>query len=301
MSDIGFIGTGTIGAPIAACILAHCGHLQVFDTNPDACADLVAEGATLADDIPSLARSCRTVLMSLPGPEAIEAVVLGPNGLLENRDALETIIDLSTNRLSLARECAARAAAAGVAFLDAPVSGGKRAALDGALAIMVGGDAAVFERERPLLEAFGKHLFFMGEAGTGTLTKLVNNQIFLSASVLVQEGFVMGAKAGMDSGALLEVLKASSAAPIVERAALFLSRRFDLGVFSLDIAAKDVALAVESARESGASVPLTEAALEVYERARQAGLGDADFFATSRVLEEAAGTELPALAKGKKS
>lgn len=301
MSDTGFIGTGTIGGPIAARVLAHCGHLQVFDTRPDACADLIAQGASLANDIPSLARDCRTILLSLPGPEAIEAVVLGPNGLLENRGALETIIDLSTNRLSLARECAARAAAAGVAFLDAPVSGGKRAAADGSLAVMVGGDAAVFERERPLFEAFGEHLFFMGEAGTGTLTKLVNNQIFLSASVLVQEGFVMGAKAGMDPGALLEVLKASSAAPIVERAALFLSRRFDLGVFSLDIAAKDVALAVESAHESGATLPLTEAALDIYERAQQAGLGEADFFATSSVLEDAAGIELPALPKGRKS
>jgi 3-hydroxyisobutyrate dehydrogenase-like beta-hydroxyacid dehydrogenase len=162
---------------------------------------------------------------------------------------------------------------------------------------MVGGDEAAFNEVRPLLECFGQHIFYMGPPGAGTLTKLVNNQIFLCASVLIQEGFVMGARAGMDPSVLLEVLKVSSAAPLLARAPLVLSRKFDLDVFALSIAAKDVAIALESARAVGASMPMTAAASAIYQEALAQGLGAEDFFATVKVLEAQAGTSLPPLKK----
>jgi len=301
MASTGFIGTGTIGGPMALRLLDREPELQVYDISPAAIEAHVGAGAIAADSMAALAHDCETVFLSLPGPAQIEAVVLGDDGLLAHAGAMRTIVDLSTNALALNRRIAALAEAQGIAYLDAPVSGGKVAAKDGKLAVMIGGDEAAFERVRPLIESFGQHISYMGPPGSGTLTKLVNNQIFLCASVLVQEGFVMGVKAGMEPAALLEVLKASSAGPMVARAPLVLSRNFNLDVFALSIAAKDVGVALESGRDVGASMPLTAAAHDVYEQAIDAGLGGEDFFATVKILEAAAGVEMPPLKPGSES
>ena len=123
---------------------------------------------------------------------------------------------------------------------------------------MIGGERAAYDAARSLIERFGEHVFYLGPSGSGTLAKLVNNQIFLSASVLIQEGFVMATKAGMDPSDLLAVLQVSSSAPLMRLAPLVMSRKFDLDVFALSIAAKDVAVAIESAAALGADVPLTK-------------------------------------------
>lgn len=297
MNDTGFIGTGTIGAPIAAHLITDQGALRVFDTNEAAMQALVADGAKRADSIKELAAQCSTIFLSLPGPVQIEDVVLGDDGLLAHAGKLETIVDLSTNSIALNRDISARAQAAGIHYLDAPVSGGKAGARDGTLAIMVGGDEAAFTRVQPLLERFGSNIFYLGPAGSGTLAKLINNQLFLAASVLVQEGFVMGAKAGMDPNKLSDVLKASSAATLMRIAPMALSRNFDLGVFALSIAAKDIAVAVDSADALGTEVPLAQAASQVYQRALAEGYGQEDFYATLKVLEASAGVVTPPLEK----
>lgn len=289
---IGFVGTGTIGAPMAARLL-DAGHaLLVHDAHAPATDALAAAGAALAASPAEVAARCETVLLSLPGPSEVEAVVRGDAGLLAARGALRRIVDLSTNALALSRALATQAAEHDVHYLDAPVSGGAVAARDGKLAVMVGGDAGALEAVRPLLECFAAHVFHLGESGAGTLAKLVNNQVFLCASVLVQEAFTLGAKAGMDTDTLLEVLQASSAAPYLARAPLVLSGRYDLGVFALGIAAKDVALALESAAQAGVSLPVTAAAHGVYAEAVARGLSREDFHATLRVLEDAAGTQV---------
>lgn len=294
---IGFIGTGTIGAPMALQLCKNEQPMLVYDIDPNATAVHAKHGAEVAKSVEEVARRCDVVFLSLPGPKQIEAVVLGDLGLLKSAVALKTIVDLSTNSVSLNRQIAAAATEHEINYLDAPVSGGKVAAENGTLAVMVGGDESAFTLVRPLIEFFGENIFHLGPAGAGTLTKLINNQIFLCASVLIQEGFVMGAKAGMDPSALLEVLKVSSAGPLMARAPLVLSRKFDLDVFALSIAAKDVALAVESAEAVGAAMPMTTAANQVYSDAVAAGLGAEDFFATIKVLEAQAQTALPALKK----
>lgn len=297
MIEIGFIGTGTIGGPIAARLIDRAHPLRVFDLNREATRPHEAKGARRAASLAEIAHTCTTVFLSLPGPPQIHDVVLGEGGLLAHAEALSTIIDLSTNSIALNRQLAEAARSQGIQYLDAPVSGGKVAARGGTLAVMVGGDQATFDATRHLLECFGEHLFYMGPAGAGTLTKLVNNQIFLSASVLIQEGFVMGAKAGMDPNAILEVLKVSSAGSLLARAPLVLSRKFDMDVFALSIAAKDIEVALASADAVGAQMPMTAAASGVYQRALADGLGAEDFFATVKVLEAAAGVTLPPLQK----
>ena len=297
MDEIGFIGTGTIGGPMAMRLL-DAGHaLRVFDLNLEATRNQEESGAKRAASVTEIAQCCAVTFLSLPGPKQIEAVVLGDGGLLAHARPGATIIDLSTNAIALNREIAAQAARQGVYYLDAPVSGGRVGAVAGKLSVMVGGDRAAFDSVRYLIECFGENIFYMGDAGAGTLTKLINNQIFLAASVLVQEGFVMGVKAGMDPSGVLEVLKVSSAASVLGRASLFLSRKFDQDIFSLAIAAKDIDVALASAAALGAEMPMTTAAAGVYQRAVADGLGGQDFYATVKVLEAAAGVSVPPLKK----
>lgn len=297
MGATGFIGTGTIGSPMAMRLI-DAGHaLQVFDLSREATRAHENKGARRAASVKALAADCATVFLSLPGPPQIEQVMLATDGVLAHAAKGTTIIDLSTNAIALNRRIASDASARGIHYLDAPVSGGRVGAIAGKLAVMVGGDRAAFDAVRELIACFGENIFYMGQAGAGTLTKLINNQIFLAASVLVQEGFVMGAKAGMDPATVLDVLKVSSAGSVVGRAGLFLSRKFDADIFALSIASKDVDVALASAQDLGVEMPVTTAAATVYHNAIAQGLGAQDFYATIKVLESMAGTEVPVLRK----
>ena len=297
MTEIGFIGTGTIGSPMAMRLIDAGHRLRVFDLNREATRGHEEKGAQRAASIGEIAVQCAVIFLSLPGPNQIKDVVLGADGLLAHAPKSTTIIDLSTNAIALNRQLAELAAKQGIHYLDAPVSGGRVGAIAGKLAVMVGGERTAFDAIRHLIACFGENIFFMGAAGAGTLAKLINNQIFLAASVLVQEGFVMGVKAGMDPSAVLEVLKVSSAASVVNRAPLFLSRKFDSDIFALSIAAKDIEVALASAAVLGAELPMTAAASGIYQRALADGLGAQDFYATVKVLEAAAGVTVPSLQK----
>ncbi len=291
---VGFIGLGNMGRPIAG-HLQRAGHqLAVFDVVPAAGAALVEAGANAAPDIATLAAASDVVFLSLPGPAEVDQVV---SAVLADLAMGSVVVDLSTNSVEGARAMADRGAAVGVAFVDAPVSGGRAGAEAGTLAVIVGGDGEAVERVRPLLETFSANVFHVGPSGAGALAKLVNNQIFLCASVLIQEGFVLGAKAGMDATALLEILKASSAGTVVGAANVFLTRNFDNVSFKLSIAEKDVAVALASARALGVAMPTTEAAHAVYLAAIDGGLGDKVFTATLRTLEERSGVEVARLAR----
>ncbi len=279
---VGFIGTGTMGVPIARHLL-RAGHaLRVFDLAPGATQSLVDAGAQKAESIGSLARSSRTLFLSLPGPTEIRAVV---DAVLPAMSADTLIIDLSTNSVDCARTLATRVAGQGGEFIDAPVSGGVVGAERGTLSVMVGATQAGFDRAKPLIESFAKAVIHVGEAGSGTLAKLVNNQIFLCASVLIQEGFVLGAKAGMDAQTLKAILDVSSAGLYTRKADFVLSRDFDKAVFKLGIAAKDVGVALESAASLGVDMPMTSAAHAIYRDAVEHGFGAEVFSATLKVLE----------------
>jgi 3-hydroxyisobutyrate dehydrogenase-like beta-hydroxyacid dehydrogenase len=184
---------------------------------------------------------------------------------------------------------------AGVALVDAPVSGGLAGAVKGRLAVMAGGEAAVVEALDPLFKTFAARVFHVGPAGQGTIAKLVNNQIFLSAAVAVQEGFVLAAKAGLNADQMLEILKASSGGGYAGMAPVFFARDFDNPMFKLALAAKDVGVALESARDLGVPMPVTQAASAVYQDAITKGLGEKVFYATLRALETDAGVEVAAL------
>jgi 3-hydroxyisobutyrate dehydrogenase len=289
---LGFIGTGTIGAPMAKRLL-EAGHpLVVCDRVEAATAPLVSAGATRAATPREVATACRVVFTSLPGPREVEEVATGKDGLLEAARAGDVHVDLSTSAFDAVRALAAREAAAGVQLVDAPVSGGAMGASQGTLTVMASGERSAFERVEPLLGAFGRNIFYLGASGNGTLTKLVNNAIFLCGGLLVQETFAMAAKAGLDPNRLLEVVQKSSGAAYAGLARLLLGRGFDNAFFQLALAEKDVALALASAKGLGVPMPVIEAAHSTYARALELGLGKKLFAATLLAVEDAAGVEV---------
>lgn len=293
MTRVGFIGTGNIGAPMAGRVLGAGHALRVHDRDPAAAEALVAGGAEWADSPAAAAEGVEVVLTSLPGPRELEAVVSGDDGILAAAAPGLVHADLSTISLDAARRVHAWEQAAGVAFLDAPVSGGAVLAERGKLTLMTSGDAAALACARPVLSALGEQIFHLSEEpGTGTLVKLVNNAIFLCAGQLAQEGAVLAAKAGLDAARLLEVLKLSSAGMYVAMLPTTLARGFDAEGFSLALAEKDVALALETARGLAVPMPTTAAAHQTYLRGVAAGHGHQLFTATLQVLEAAAATRV---------
>jgi 3-hydroxyisobutyrate dehydrogenase-like beta-hydroxyacid dehydrogenase len=295
VEEFGFIGLGTIGGPMACRLLETGRRLVVHDLRPEAADPLVESGAAAAASPREVAARCRVVLTSLPGPAEVEAVVGGEQGILAGARPGDVHVDLSTSSWAMVRRLARVEAEAGVALVDAPVSGGAAAAAKGTLAVMASGPRDAFERVLPVLQALGQHVFHLGESGCGTLVKLVNNAIFLCAGLLAQEGFVLAAKAGLDPARLLEVLRAGSAGMYLGLAELFFRRGFETPLFQLSLAEKDVALALDSARELAVPMPVTAAAHQTYLRALAQGLGSQVFFATLRAVEAAAGAEIPRL------
>ncbi len=295
VGSVGFIGTGTIGNPMAKRLVAAGHALVVHDARREASEALVAAGARWAESPAVVAQQCRIVFTSLPGPREVQAVACGANGLLAGARAGDVHVDLSTSSFEAVRTLAAREAERGVALVDAPVSGGAHGAAQGTLTVMASGDHDAFARAEPLLRAFGKNIFHLGESGFGTLTKLVNNAVFLCGGLLIQESFVMASKAGLDTKRLLDVIQVSSGAAYAGMAPLTFARNFDNAFFQLGLAEKDVALALESARALGVPMPVTAAAHAVYARAKEMGLSSKLFLATLLALEDAAGAAVPKL------
>jgi 3-hydroxyisobutyrate dehydrogenase-like beta-hydroxyacid dehydrogenase len=295
LSKLGFIGTGTMGNPIAMRLLDAGHELVVCDASRAATANLEARGARRVSAPRAVASECAVVFTSLPGPAQVRAVVEDGDGLLSARRPGLVHVDLSTSSFEAVQSLAAVEAAAGATLIDAPVSGGLHGATQGTLAVMASGDRAAFDAVRPLFDAFASNVFHLGESGRGTIAKLVNNLIFLAGALVVQEGFVLAAKAGLGARELMPIIDVSSAKIYSGMAPLFFGRNFGMQLFKLGIAEKDVALALESARDLGAPLPLSEAAGETYRRAVADGRADQVFFATLQTLEHAAAVEVEKL------
>jgi 3-hydroxyisobutyrate dehydrogenase-like beta-hydroxyacid dehydrogenase len=284
-----------MGAPIAKHLL-NAGHaLVVTDVSASRAQEFTAAGASFVPSAAAVAAACETIFLSLPGPKEIEAVVLGPNGLARHARRGLVIVDLSTNSRALVVRLAEVLARSGVQYVDAPVSGGVAAATKGTLSVMAGGEEALLGALAPLMACFATKVFRAGATGMGTIAKLVNNQIFLSAAIAVQEGFVLAAKAGLPTDLMMDILSKSSGGAYAGLAPLFLRRDFDNAVFKLGIAAKDVALALESAETLGAWMPMTQAADAVYRASVEAHLGEKVFFATLQTLEARSDVVVPTL------
>ena len=243
--NVGFIGLGNMGNPMAENLLKAQYDLTVHDLRREMGRPLEDAGATWGKSPKNVAAQSDVVLTSLPGPKEVEAVVLGENGIFAGLNSGSACIDLSTNSPTTLQKIAELGASRGFHVLDAPISGGVFGARDGTLTIYVGGERADFERFQPLFQSIGNHVAYMGPIGSGHVTKLVNNLMMFINFAGVCEGMAMGAKAGIQPQALLDVIKTSTGD------SMYLRRTIDLLLAgedvnsAADLAVKDVHLAVE--------------------------------------------------------
>jgi 3-hydroxyisobutyrate dehydrogenase-like beta-hydroxyacid dehydrogenase len=263
-----------MGNPIARHLIRAGNELVVNDRNPAAAANLVELGARWADDPRAVAVQSEAVLTSLPGPSEVDEVVLAPDGLLAGAAKGVIHVDLSTSLPSAARRLARLEAVRGVSFLEAPLSGLASGAEAGTLSVFVGGEAAVLEQVRPLLEAFSSHLFHVGEVGLGNVVKLTNNLIVQGTGLFVQEALALGVKAGVPAPRLYEMWNVSSSSRWVQDIPTWLERDFENPTFTQALSAKDLGLCVEAGRELGVPMTVASAAVQVALRALARGYGD---------------------------
>ena len=292
---VGFIGLGTMGASMAT-NLQRAGHaLVVHDLREEAASPHLAAGAEWADTPRLVAASVEVVLTSLPGPPEVEQVALGDDGLLAGMRPGTAFIDLSTNSPSLLRALHARFGQRQIDVLDAPVSGGPAGARSGKLAVWVGGDEAVFRRYKPLLDAVGDQVMYVGPIGAGLVTKLVHNCAGYAIQAVLAEVFTLGAKAGVEPLALWQAVRQGALGRrrtfdrLTEQ---FLPGTFEPPAFALRLAHKDMLLATDLARELLVPMRLSDLALEDLTEALNRGWGGRDSRAAMLLQEERAGARI---------
>jgi 3-hydroxyisobutyrate dehydrogenase len=292
---LGFIGIGSLGAHLAASLVRAGFAVTIHDLDKERAAGLVRAGAVWAGSPKEVAASADSVFTCLPSPAAVAAVVTGPNGILAGFGRRGTWIDMSTNdRHELAR-LAALAAESGIACLEAPVTGGVHKAASGAITVLVGGDAAVFETHRAALEAMGGQVFHMGPLGSASIIKVITNMLAFIHLVAAGEALMLAKRAGLDLAQSFAAIKASSGNSFVHEteSQLVLNGSYDVG-FTMDLAAKDLFFAHQLGREFGVPLELAGLVEQIFVRARSQYGGAAQSTQVVKLLEDALGTDLRA-------
>jgi 3-hydroxyisobutyrate dehydrogenase len=292
---VGFIGLGTMGASMALNVRAAGFDLFVNDLRHEAATPHLAVGAKWLDSARAIAAASDVVFTSLPGPREVEALALAADGLLAGMRRGTAWFDLSTNSPTVVRRLHERFQEAGVAMLDAPVSGGPRGAKTRQLAILVGGDRAEFDRHKAALDAIGDQPIYIGPIGAGSVAKLVHNCAGYAVQTALAEVFTMGVKAGVEPLALWAAVRQCSlgrSRTFDRLADQFLPGKFEPPAFALKLAHKDVTLATELARE--VNVPMRIASLVHAEMTEglNRGWGHMDSRAPMMLQEERAGVKI---------
>ncbi|ACL61834.1 2-hydroxy-3-oxopropionate reductase [Methylobacterium nodulans] len=283
--DVGFIGLGIMGAPMAGHLIAggHRLHLKSRRQVPE---QLVAAGGIACKSAAEVAARSDVVILMVPDTPDVELVLFGADGVAEGLRRGATVVDMSSISPIATRDFAARIAAKGGAYVDAPVSGGEVGAKNAALSIMVGGSAAAVARVRPLLELMGKTVTHVGDTGAGQVAKVANQIIVALTIGAVAEGLLFASKAGADPAKVREAITGGLATSrILElHGERMITRRFDPG-FRIALHQKDLNLALEGARTLGLSLPGTALAQQLFSACVAHGAGDADHSALVRALE----------------
>ncbi len=292
MAEIGFIGLGNMGLPMARNLVAAGHAVTGFDLNEAACAALQEAGGAVADDAAGVVGG-DCIITALPAARHVESVYLGDAGVLAKASPGRLFIDCSTIDVETARRVHLAAAAAGHDMIDCPMSGGIGGATAGTLTFMVGGSASAFARAEPVLQAMGKNIFHAGDAGAGAAAKICNNMMLAIQMVAVSEGFNLAAKLGLEAQKLYDISSTATArcwslndycpAPGPQPNAPS-NRDYQPG-FAAGLMLKDLRIAMEAAQAAGAVTPLGAHATQIYGMMAAAGMAERDFSGVIRFLE----------------
>ena len=293
---VAFIGLGNMGGPMAINLKRAGYTVQAFDLSADAIAKVRAEGVDVAASARDAVQGAEVVISMLPASRHVEALYLGDEGLIKVIQPGALLIDCSTIAPASAQKVAAAATGQGLQMIDAPVSGGVAGATAGTLTFIVGGPAEALERARPVLQAMGKNIFHMGDAGAGQVAKLCNNMALGVIMAVTGEALALGAAHGLDAKTLSQMMAVSTGRSwatevcnpwpgVLENAPA--SRGYS-GGFGNDLMLKDMGLAVEAAIGVGATVPLGELARNLYAMNKQAGRGGQDFSSVVQLMTKPA-------------
>jgi len=294
---VGCVGVGIMGSRMCQSLLKAGFRVVAYDLSPAALRAAVEHGIPAAPDLPSLAREAEVVILSLPMPSSVLAVVEGPDGLLAHASPGAYICDASTVDPGTSRRVHEAAHAKGIHALDCPVSGGPTGAEAGTLTIMVGGEAADLEAVRPVLQAIGKKIVHCGGPGSGQVAKLVNQALVAVHTAGVIEALLVGRRFGLSLDTLVAILRSSSGASwMLENHVRFkaLAGDHEPG-FALDLLFKDLSLFLQTATEAQVPTFIAGTVQQIYNTARAAGHGALDQTVVAREMEKLANVELGTL------
>ncbi len=293
MSKVGFIGLGIMGKPMAKNLIKAGYELIVFDVVTTAMEELGAAGAQTAACIGEVVAQADVIVTMLPNSPQVQEVVLGAGGVLENAKAGTIIVDNSSISPIVSKEVAAACAQKGVIYLDAPVSGGEPKAIEGTLAIMVGGDAAAFEKVKDMLLVMGASAVLVGESGSGNVTKLANQIIVALNISAMSEAMVLAQKAGVDPEKVYQAIRGGLAGSTVldAKMPMVLDGNFNPG-FRIELHIKDLQNALDCAHTVHSPIPLTAEVMEIMQGLKAHGMEKCDHNAIIRHYETLAGVEV---------
>lgn len=287
---IGFIGLGVMGEPMCRHLAQKCGRRVLgSDLSPEPLHRLAAYGVEAAASVASLAQDADLVFLSLPDGGAVEAVCLGPDGLVGTLTSGKTVVDLGTTPAATSRKLAKALGEAGIRFADAPVARTRQAAEDGRLCVMVGAEPAVFEAIRPFLACFATDIVHCGGVGAGEVVKQMNNMVLFQTVLALAEALTVARRSGVEGKVLFDTLAMGSADSFALRnhgMKALLPGEFPERAFPTDYALKDLGYALDLAREAGLTLPGAENAKRVLESASAAGYGAQYFPALIKVIED---------------
>ena len=293
MKNVGFVGLGLIGKPMCLNIVKKGFAVKCWNRTSSKMDDVTQAGATGCSTPKEAAAGADVIITCVNDSPDVEAVILGPDGVIESIGEGATVIDMSTISPSVTRDIAAKLAAKGVNMLDAPVSGGVVGAENGTLSIMVGGEPKVLESVMPVLEAMGTRITLCGSTGMGQVTKLANNIVGQATLAAVSEGLVFASKSGAEPSAVLAALGGGAAQSwmLDNLGPKMYDRNFAPG-FMVDTAQKDMRLIMETAEETRVPLPVTAVAMQMFRAAQEMGFGREGTQAYVKVCETLAGVEL---------
>jgi 2-hydroxy-3-oxopropionate reductase len=289
----GFIGLGIMGKPMSRNLIKAGHQVVVYDIVPEFVAEMAASGASAGKSARDVAaRSEVTITMVPDGPE-VEAAVLGPEGALEGAKTGSIFVDMSSISPIVARKVGDACATKGVEFLDAPVSGGEPKAIDGTLAIMVGGKQQVFDKVMPLFQAMGSSATLTGPIGAGNVTKLANQMMVAVNIAAMGEALVLATKAGLDPEVVFNAVKGGLAGSAVlnAKAPMVIARNFKPG-FRIRLHQKDLRNALLAAESMKVSLPFTSLVQQALMALMNSGRGDLDHSAIATFIEDMAKVEV---------